>query len=207
MTRSTEGCKPIVISNNCMLADRCVVLPGTIMERGSVIGSGGLTKEDFTYPQGSVYVGSRAGNGVCIVSEDILRKSSRYDRSPFGLAFYDRTAPFFVLPLPLIIIYNTIIQVFCSVYHHVGPIISIYITVATTGNIYETTAGLNGVCPFSNALWRSDLSRLIILCIPIYFVLNVYALFIDISAKWLIIGQRKQGSYPWNVSDYCQVIL
>ena len=205
MTRSSDGCKPIVISNNCMLADRCVVLPGAVMERASVIGSGGLAKEDYVYPQGSVYVGSRAGNSVCVVHEDILRKSKRYDRSPFGLAFYDRKASFFVLPIVFIVFYNTIIQVFCSVYHHIGPILSVFIIIALHNksiHVYEKNQP--GACPTEQLHWKKALLFLFIIAIPVYIALNVYSLIIDIAAKWLIIGLRKQGKYPWNESDYCQ---
>lgn len=205
MTRSTEGCKSIKISSNCMLADRCVVLPGTVLERASVIGSGGLAKEDYVYPQGSVYVGSRSGNSVCIVAEDILRQSKRYEKSPFGLAFYDRKASFYVLPLSIIILYNTVIQVFCAVYHHIGPILCVFMALAISFNtIYMYDDGNAGVCPHTTLRWNDEFGRLLWVCIPVYFLLNLYSLLIDISAKWLIIGQRKQGVYPWNTSDYCQ---
>ena len=206
MARSTDGCKRIVIGDNCMLADRCVVLPGSVMERASVIGSGGLAKEDFVYPQGSVYVGSRSGNSVCVVHEDILRKSKRYDRSPFGLAFYDRKASFFVLPLTMIVFYNTMIQMFCSVYHHIGPILSVFTVIAVHGgsiHVYQNS-NVAGSCTADQLSWNKSLARVLLIAIPVYFALNIYALLIDISAKWLIIGLRKQGEYPWNQSDYCQ---
>jgi hypothetical protein len=33
---------------------------------------------------------------------------------------------------------------------------------------------------------------------------TLVAISVDIGAKWLIMGRRKQGSYPWDQSSYCQ---
>lgn len=39
---------------------------------------------------------------------------------------------------------------------------------------------------------------------PMYLMLCLTALAIDICGKWLILGRREQGEYPWDQSSYCQ---
>jgi hypothetical protein len=49
-------------------------------------------------------------------------------------------------------------------------------------------------------LFRISLSAFI----PLHIGLCLTALSIDVVGKWLIMGRRKQGAYPWDQSDYCQ---
>ena len=53
-----------------MVADRCVVLPGVTLSKGSVLGSGSLAPEDFTAAVGSVWVGSSEGSAVNVAPAD-----------------------------------------------------------------------------------------------------------------------------------------
>lgn len=39
---------------------------------------------------------------------------------------------------------------------------------------------------------------------PLYLFLCALALGIDITGKWMILGRRLQGVYPWDQSSYCQ---
>jgi hypothetical protein len=48
MTSSAEGSKKVTFESGTMIADRCVVLPGVILRRGSVLGSGSLAREYIT---------------------------------------------------------------------------------------------------------------------------------------------------------------
>jgi acetyltransferase-like isoleucine patch superfamily enzyme len=45
----------VVLEAGCMVADRCVILPGTTVGRGAVLGSGSLATEDMTLPVGRLY--------------------------------------------------------------------------------------------------------------------------------------------------------
>jgi hypothetical protein len=38
----------------------------------------------------------------------------------------------------------------------------------------------------------------------LYAILSIISLGIVIAAKWLLLGRRKQGSYDWDKSSYCQ---
>ena len=48
MTSSAEGSKKVMFESGTMIADRCVVLPGVTLRRGSVLGSGSLAREYIT---------------------------------------------------------------------------------------------------------------------------------------------------------------
>jgi hypothetical protein len=39
---------------------------------------------------------------------------------------------------------------------------------------------------------------------PLNLCLGFIALFIDIMGKWVILGRRQAGEYPWDMSPYCQ---
>ena len=43
---------------------RCVVLPGVVLRRGSVLGSGSLAPEDFDMSVGSVWVSDIVNSGI-----------------------------------------------------------------------------------------------------------------------------------------------
>lgn len=113
MTSSAINSKPIVFEAGSMIADRCVVLPGVRVRRGAVLGSGTLTSEDMDLPVGSVWVGSQGGSAVNVVSED-ASYAIKDTITPFGRAFYERKASYFVLPLWFIIIFNTLWQGFIT---------------------------------------------------------------------------------------------
>lgn len=118
ITLTVDGsCKPVVIEEGCMVADRCVLLPGTILKRGSVLGSGGLTPEDFIAPVGSVWIGSKDGKCINVAEEDksFLTKDLI---SPFGKAFYQRNAAYTVIPLWGIILYSCFWRFFVYVTNH-----------------------------------------------------------------------------------------
>lgn len=83
MTRSIHRSAPIVIKNNAMLADRCLMLPGSTLSQGSVVGTGGLVSEGSVIPVGSVWVGSKGGQAVNVVPEDNSVKGQKM-HSAFG---------------------------------------------------------------------------------------------------------------------------
>ena len=40
--------------------------------------------------------------------------------------------------------------------------------------------------------------------VPLHLFLCLFALLVTIVGKWVLLGKRKQGAYPWDQSDYCQ---
>lgn len=155
-----------------------------------MLGSGGLAAENVSYPIGSVWVGSQAGQSINVMPEDISITGKR-SVSPFGKAFYERKANYFVLPLSFIVIYNTLWQIFCSIYHNIAPVLAIY------ASIYWGHVSANS--------WIDEVAKIIVFyCVPIYCTTMLLGVSSDIAAKWLLLGRRKVGTYPWDQSSYCQ---
>lgn len=66
MTSDGYGSEMVKIGNGAMISDRVVVLPGTHIGDGTVFGTGGLSRRDKYYSADTVWVGSRAGEAVCL---------------------------------------------------------------------------------------------------------------------------------------------
>ena len=66
VTSDGTGSQKVYIGDNAMVADRVVILPGTTLEKNTVLGSGALTKRDTVYPPDTVWVGSKEGGAVCL---------------------------------------------------------------------------------------------------------------------------------------------
>ncbi len=61
ITTDTKESQKVVIGDGAMVADRCVLLPGTRIGRNAVLGSGTLAPKGFDAPGGSVWLGSSGG--------------------------------------------------------------------------------------------------------------------------------------------------
>ena len=115
ITSSTKASKKIVFESGSMIADRCVILPGVVLRKGAVLGSGALAAEDMVIPIGSVWLGSQHGRALNVAPSD-QSFAVKDTTSPFGKAFYQGKASYFVLPLWSIALYNTFWQAFCTWY-------------------------------------------------------------------------------------------
>lgn len=113
ITSSTTCSKRVVFEDGVMIADRCVILPGAVVQRGAVLGSGALACEDMTVPVGSIWLGSQDGKALNVAPPDPTFKTCS-TLSPFGKAFYLGQATYNVIPLWGIVMYNTIWQAFCT---------------------------------------------------------------------------------------------
>ncbi|CAE7636081.1 unnamed protein product [Symbiodinium microadriaticum] len=192
LTSSAEKSAPVVFEDGCMIADRCVILPGLMQRKGAVLGSGSLSPEDFECPIGSIWVGSR--DGACI---NVSPEDKTYDRkdtnSPFGRAFYGNKAPYFVMPLWAIVIFNTTVHGLATCYHN-APTVLALIAISFV-NKYEHDDIRHPLELFHT---------LLVAFVPIFLLMSVGALLFDIAMKWALLGRRKQGAYPWDKSSYCQ---
>jgi hypothetical protein len=176
-----------------MVADRCVLLPGTHLSRGAVLGSGSLAAEDMKIPVGSVWVGSRCGSAVCVAPSDVSY-NVKDTLTPFGRAFYNRGASYFVIPLWAIIVYNTTWQAVCTCFRNCLTPLALFLC-----KFILTDFG-----PFDYRYPVQLFNICLLAVIPVNVGLMVVVLTIDISAKWLLMGRRSEGAYPWDTSDYCQ---
>ena len=187
MPSSSDRACTITIGDGAMVADRCVLLPGATLGKACVLGSGGLAREGFEGGIGSMWVGSRAGTTTMVQPEDesyLLRDLI----SPFGKAFYQGKADYFVFPLWFVAFYNTFWQALCVCYRHTPLMLSMFLA-------YHKGSMLSFV-----ELFQKSFS----VYIPLNLAMAVFALLFDVATKWAIIGRREPGLYSWDRSSYCQ---
>ncbi|KAI9209506.1 AMP-dependent synthetase and ligase [Polychytrium aggregatum] len=190
----SEESAHIRIGPGAMIADRCVLLPGTTVGQECVMGSGALSKPHTEYPAGSVWIGSRNGSAVLWDQGD-PNKLSHDTTTPFGKAFYNRKATFHVIPMWACVLYSVVWEIFRSMYWGLSIIGAIlvadqfYIQDIDTSPMPQDVAGY-----------------LIIIAsvMAIFSVQAFVALWIEVVTKWILFGRRKPGSYNWDQSSYCQ---
>ncbi|RDH32908.1 acetyl-CoA synthetase-like protein [Aspergillus welwitschiae] len=198
------GKDPIVIKDGAMLGDRSVVLPGVTIGTRTMVGSGALLRRNGSYPDDSVWTGSRHGDAVRFPqlkgkgegtkdSEDGERDTTR----PFGRALYLGKANYHVLGQGPIIGYSTCMVAFTAVYPMVTPLAALLV--------------LSRLLPielmaFEMRWWRpfAVYGVLAAIMVAVTLAQGILSLGIVIASKWMLLGQRREGSYPYDRSSYCQ---
>lgn len=215
------------IEDGAMCADNCVILPGARIGRNAILGTGGLLKKHFYLADKSVWYGSFNGNAVKLRDGTISKKLSpsvvvndkdktievsvgtnlsmeNYDEEdtvkPFGRAFYERKATYFVFPLPLILLYNAILLSVGTALWSIPIISALQITALYLRTDEAVVAG---------TMLHSQSEGLLILVLfcsfSIFYVLiTVLVSSLEIIAKWTLMGRRKEGTYNWDTSSYNQ---
>ncbi|KAI8995280.1 acetyl-CoA synthetase-like protein [Trametes punicea] len=193
------GSGRVVIGPGAMIADRVVLLPNTRIGRRTVMGSGALGRRDGVYEDDSVWMGSEAGEAVCFKRGDRNADDGSPTITPFGRAFYERKASFFVLPYPMLLLINVGVAITGGGYWSIGPVVGTQI-------LNQLRIHL----PYLH-LFRNGPRQVFVLfgLISSWFVITlslqaVVALFWVILTKWAVMGRRKEGSYNWDESSYCQ---
>ncbi|KAF4337287.1 coenzyme a synthetase [Fusarium beomiforme] len=78
VTSDGIGSEKVTIQDRAMVADRVCLLPGVTIGERTTMGSGALTKRNGHYISDGTYVGSKAGDAVCLsTGSDLGRKASR----------------------------------------------------------------------------------------------------------------------------------
>ncbi|KXN91106.1 Putative peroxisomal-coenzyme A synthetase [Leucoagaricus sp. SymC.cos] len=199
LTNDRLGTKRVVISNGAMIADRVVLLPGCHVGRKTVMGSGALGKRDTAYEDGSTWMGCDNGDAICFGRGDKELDEKDVPTSPFGRAFYQGKANYWVFPYWLILASNITITAVSAAYWSISPIAAavllrhVHIKLGHT-DIFKPTWYRLGI-----------LYMLIVMCFIV--ALNIQAavaILWAIATKWLVIGERREGRYEWDKSDYCQ---
>ncbi|KAI9207543.1 uncharacterized protein BJ171DRAFT_596561 [Polychytrium aggregatum] len=188
--RSTE----IKIEAGSMIADRCVLLPGTMVGRGCVMGSGALSQRDTEYPPASVWIGSRGGKPILWDAGDPKRKHITDTTTPFGKAFYNRDAEFRVIPMWACILYNIAFEAIRTVYW-TTPLIIAMISADRfflMRNLADTTTQV-----IAHVI-------IVFVCAGAFSIFAFLAMAFEVSVKWTLFGRRKPGRYDWDKSSYCQ---
>ncbi|MCJ1382767.1 hypothetical protein MMC17_005880 [Xylographa soralifera] len=282
VTSDGTGSQEVRIGDNAMVADRVIILPGTTLEKNTVLGSGALTRRDTVYPADTVWVGSKEGGAVCLsvayrpttglkgsnesgtsmtfaesektlgsdrsthssqstiyqhlirttsssppLSAQDLEKSipsitlskadtspqwsdSKVDRfnhkakkpvdpnaSPFGKAFYEGEASYYVLGMPIIFLYSIFTNILVTIYWNIAPLSAIQV-LAIAMKAYPAVFGPVSARPL--AIYVLVLSVMIL----VMAVQAASALSIVVAVKWALMGRRAPGQYDWDKSSYCQ---
>lgn len=206
----------VTIEDGGMCGDNCVILPGSCIGRNTVLGTGGLLKKHFKLADGSVWFGSLNGNAVKLRDSAIITKSVEENgktighimasnttgisddddtMKPFGRAFYERKANYFVFPLSLIVFYNLILFFAGAILWSLPSLTALQITAAYIR--FTSVAGI----------YCSEEIIILVLfgATSIFNVLTcTLALFLELIAKWALLGRRQEGTFNWDKSSYCQ---
>jgi acetyltransferase-like isoleucine patch superfamily enzyme len=119
------------------------------------------------------------------------------EAGPFGRAFYEGRANYYVLGTFAIFCYNTFTNIFICVYWNVATVSGVQVMqliVHALPRVYQ------------HGWWQPLVIYASMTCAVavILFFQLIIALAIIIGAKWALMGRRKQGNYDWDKSSYCQ---
>ncbi|CDO73079.1 hypothetical protein BN946_scf185007.g133 [Trametes cinnabarina] len=193
------GSGKVVIGHGAMIADRVVLLPETRVGKRTVMGSGALGRRGGLYEDGSVWMGSEAGEAVCFKKGNKEADDSSSTTTPFGRAFYERKASFFVFPYLLLVLINIGVAILSAGYWAIGAVVGTQI-------LNQLRIHLPQLHLFHDGPRQIFVLFALISC---WFVATlslqaVVALIWVVLTKWAVIGRRKEGSYNWDESSYCQ---
>ncbi|KAH7025947.1 uncharacterized protein B0I36DRAFT_293654 [Microdochium trichocladiopsis] len=122
--------------------------------------------------------------------------------SPFGRAFYEGKASYYVLGQFAIFLYSSFIIVFVHLYWDAASVSAVQIANLMYQHIDKFAK--NG------EIWRTYREPFIIFGLFSSFICvlaasaSLVALAVVIASKWILLGRRQPGNYDWDKSSYCQ---
>ncbi|PLB33705.1 acetyl-CoA synthetase-like protein [Aspergillus candidus] len=196
VTADGYGQDRIRIGDGTMVADRTVLLPGTDIGERVMVGSGALMRRNQYYAPGTIWVGSKKGESFQIPRAGDVT-DEKPTKSPFGRAFYDGEADYYVLSQFEIMCYSVFSIGSIAVYWTLGTVTSLVILAHTLESKLVGTA---------DARWRpaAVFGILGIGMAATSIVQAVIAMVVVIAGKWAIMGRRQEGEYHWDRSSYNQ---
>jgi carbonic anhydrase/acetyltransferase-like protein (isoleucine patch superfamily) len=214
---TTDSAEKITLCAGSNVSDNTVVLPGSVIGKGAVLGSNAVCAEGQYLPEASVWLGARGGQPVLLekgVEEDIDRPilASEVHPSklqmegddstlrPFGRAFYNREAPYFVFPLSLIFLYTIVVRVLLAAFSSLPVIAAMHLAAGYFYGwpMYERSYALVQVS--SSSLYTT----LVFFFMVTHFLHTMAWLTVEIASKWGFMGQRQEGRHNWDRSNYSQ---
>ena len=128
-----------------------------------------------------------------------LPEESDKTTTPFGRAFYEGKASYYVLPYPILVLINLVVVCSVAVYWSGAGVVSAVVLQA----IHTAAPGLS----IFKSNWY-QFGAIYGLLAGIYVVVitlqAIYALTWATIAKWALMGRRLVGEYNWDKSSYCQ---
>ncbi|KAG7094621.1 putative NRPS-like protein biosynthetic cluster [Marasmius oreades] len=194
------GSEKVVIGNGAMIADRVVLLPGTRVGTRTVMGSGTLSTRNGHYCDGSMWIGNKNGTPICLKDGTPSGKSeSTNTTTPFGRAFYEGKAPYYVWPYPLIVFINVVVASSTAIYWSIPPL-------ATAQILHLLFVSAPWLSIFTPSWYQFAFVYALVAGIYVS-VLHLEALLAFawvILTKWVLLGRRRVGEYDWDKDPYSQ---
>ena len=147
-------------------------------------------------------MGAENGQAVCL-SRGPKEKDLQGDTiTPFGRAYYQRQADFFVIPFIGVLFIGVLTAVISAAYWSISA-------VAVAQALRQLQIHLRDLRLFKEVWYRfALLYSLITLCfVCVLNIQAVLAMIWVILMKWLVIGQRKEGPHLWDKSNYCESVI
>ncbi|KAJ6617908.1 AMP-dependent synthetase and ligase [Mycena sp. CBHHK59/15] len=196
-TTDRLGSARVTVGNGAMIADRVVLLPGSRIGKLTVMGSGALGLRDAEYKDGSTWLGT----GAYCLDDGSTKDLNRDTITPFGRAFHQRKAGYFVYPYFLILVINIVITTLSAAYWSISAVTAAQLLRHIDLHRSHRVAEI-----YRRSWFRpATIYGLIALCFVI--VLNAQAILSIawvVATKWLVIGRRRDGQFAWDTSSYCQ---
>lgn len=212
-----DSCEKVILTAGSNVADNCVVLPGSILGKNAVLGSNSICPAGWYLPENSIWLGSRGCEPVCleqgvevelrgpVMASEVKREMLQLTgddstRTPFGRAFYEKKANYFVWPLHWIVAFTFALKSLTVMIH----------TLPLLGALHMTAVALYGWTPA-----QRDYESMHYTFETIYFVWLFMYLWtnlarvcvwigLELAAKWTLMGKRKVGRYNYDTSSYAQ---
>ncbi|KAJ7282076.1 acetyl-CoA synthetase-like protein [Mycena rebaudengoi] len=194
-TTDRIGTSRVTVAAGAMIADRVVLLPGCKVGRRTVMGSGALGMRDTEYRDGSTWLGTE-----CLDEGSPSKADDPDTTTPFGRAFYNGQANYFVFPYVLILTINVLVATFSATYWSISA-------VAAAQLLRQMHIHHNKIIHIYRPVWYRPGVIYGFIAMSFMLVLNIQALLAlawVILSKWIIIGRRQDGRYGWDKSSYCQ---
>ncbi|KAH6845794.1 hypothetical protein B0I37DRAFT_435284 [Chaetomium sp. MPI-CAGE-AT-0009] len=214
VTSDCIGAERITIEDKANISDRVMLLPGSTIGAGAVMGSGALGQRGKYYSEQGKFVGSKHGDSVCLVgdvsdakpAEKGGRKSEAAsptsatgtESTPFGRAFYLGLAPYHVLGQFAVTCYSSFVAALVAAYWDTSALLAIQVA----DRVVRQQGWLQG-----DGGWRDPLLLYAVLAAfnaAFVTIQTILATSIVIAAKWILLGRLQVGNYDWDKSSYCQ---
>lgn len=215
---TADSCEKVILCAGSNVSDNCVVLPGSIVGKNAVLGSNTVCPEGWFLPESSLWFGCKEGcEPVCLEKgvdgdveaplraadvkvDQLVMEGDESTLRPFGRAFYQGEASYFVCPLASIIITTLLIQVFIATFH----------TLPLLGALHAGAGVLYGFPIAERDYWQWSYSFSTVYLTLLLMFVGTHTLrvglwwAIDWGSKWLFMGQRQEGRYNYDQSSYAQ---
>jgi acetyltransferase-like isoleucine patch superfamily enzyme len=217
LTSTIETSEKVIFCAGSNVSDNTIVLPGGIIGKNAVLASNTVCPAGRYLPEASIYLGSRGGEPMVLepgteasakevmLSSDLKEKELPFEGDattlrPFGKATGLREANYFVWPVSMMIMYRIMCNIFFATVHSFPLLAALHMT---GGILY----GWN----FNERYYDDELyngTQLYFYMFGVFLFTHAIRVMIcfavEISAKWVLMGERSEGRYNWDTSKYGQ---